>query len=120
MKNYNYEAFKALRDTYKSITVEEIGKQNIYMFLRNKTGFVTQDMCTLCKATIESEKQEYNCKLCLWSLRYKFNGLSCVFSNYFEIHKAETPQELITALAERVKIMDEIIEKYLKADAGTK
>jgi hypothetical protein len=123
MRN-NYEAFIALRDRYRSITIGEVEDvfdvDDTYESLILLTGYGNKKHCTLCIATLTEDEMEEgwdsNCPRCLWSI---VTGSVCYdgdnADSYNAIGDASDADEVLDTFLDRADRMDEVIEEYNKS-----
>lgn len=110
MKNLN--EFKKLIELYRSTTIDQIEeafKINPISPATIITGYMSKK-CLLCSSVLEENKKP-NCKECVYGFNEENKIGNCISDiTYFNIKKANTPQELYDAFQARADYM----EKYIK------
>jgi hypothetical protein len=114
----NIEAAKELLEKYKSITLEQLMKEqknHCYfgkggIVLHRITGFGSGN-CVLCKSVHSI------CKNCIYSFREVYEPhVPCIDVIYKEIEKAKSAEELYNAIQKRISYLTHVIEWYETMD----
>jgi len=110
----NLEAAKELVKKYNSITIEEIEKKfdkDYFSTIKNITGFGSVKTCSLCQYCFNSVL-DGTCKECIYVMVTDVTCSSVVnFKTYHAIKYATNTIELLTAIKNRAKHLQSLIDK---------
>lgn len=103
----NLQAFTALIDTYRSITIYQLTNDEFdgLHAMEAITGFGSRDTCSLCKQS---------CRKCVYFLAIEQSAYACVDETYDHMSNAGTPTELFNAIQVRIAYMEDVIEKFIR------
>ena len=107
----NIKEAKALVSLYRSITVEDLAKENLYEI----TGFGSTHTCMLCSPCVEDLTP--NCKKCIYStVPYDDNSLSlCVDELWHDMSDSANQsmhEKTVTLINKRADYIEGLVKKY--------
>jgi hypothetical protein len=124
----NVKSFKELIEKYEHLveTLPEEWDEQLYCgatIMRNATGFGSRALCTLCLETVQlapKDREEIeagnnhicDCHLCLWKRDESSTYPCTVHETYHKIRDARNPEELKSALRDRIVEMKKRVKEY--------
>jgi uncharacterized protein (DUF433 family) len=100
-----------LLKSYKSITLEEIqdwvnnGESDVLLFMKEKTGYGSIFTCVLCLNYYDD-----GCVDCIYDGNYGCMDKEST-ETYHAIYDATTPEDLYTAIQNRIEYIESLIKK---------
>lgn len=113
----NLDAFRKLIRKYESLSLEQVESTWIKKdsdaqdTMEELTGFGSPSTCTLCKVVRK------DCDKCVYGTFGMLKGTPCIDGTYDDIENADSPEELMIAIANRVSYMKDILDRIERGEA---